>query len=81
MHHAQPGVLEHLVDLRRQAAAEQAPDKAVQRLLVPRIELVEGPRVAARKGGHQSVVVAIVVGAGCALVHRPVGAEIGRAHV
>jgi len=53
---AQPGVLEHLVSLRRQRAAEQAPHEAEQRPFVASIEHIERTGIAARIGQHQIVV-------------------------
>ena len=44
---AQPGVLEHLVGLRRERRTEQAANEAVERGLVAPVQLLEGGGVAA----------------------------------
>jgi hypothetical protein len=56
VHHAQPGVLEHLVGLRGQGRAQQAPHKAVQARLVAFVQLLERGGVAAGICGHQHIV-------------------------
>ena len=53
LHHAQPGVLEHLVDVSVARRAQQAPHEAVQGLVVPLVQPVEGPGVT---GGERHLI-------------------------
>src|SRR5512134_2442402 len=61
VHHAQPGVLEHLVGLRSAVAAEQAPHKTVQRGMVALVQPLESLHVAGREGRHQRHIVIVGV--------------------
>ncbi len=56
LHHAQPGVMEHLVGLRVRRPAEQATHEPVKPRLVPQAELLERARFAGGLGAHQRVV-------------------------